>query len=94
MRSVVAVRGIKRQQGIVLQAGTAATAGLDGEADDENRREARADENGDGEDVHAAIGTGGGRTRIARLAIDCAYSPQAGVFGWPGVATAVNLRCA
>ena len=76
----------------MLKAGSAAAAGFDRKADDEDRGEAGADENGDGEDVHGVIGAGGGEGRIARLALDCAYSPQTWIFEWPVAATPTNLR--
>jgi len=56
----------------VLEAGVAAAAGFDGEANDEDRSQAGADENGDGEDVHGLTEAGVGKSRIAWLALDCA----------------------
>ncbi len=57
----------------MLEAGVAAAAGFDGEANDEDSGQAAADENGDSEDVHAVTGAGIGESRIACLALDCAY---------------------
>jgi hypothetical protein len=44
--------GIKGQQGIALEARTPAAISLDGEAHDKNCRQAGANENGDGENLH------------------------------------------
>ena len=64
----------------MLQRGAAGAARFDGEAHDENRREAGADEDGHGEHVHGIIGAGRRESRIARLAFDCAYSAQRAYF--------------
>jgi len=60
--------GIERQQGVAFEAGAPAAIGLDGEANDKNGRQAGADENGDGENLHAVSGAALPETRIAWFA--------------------------
>ena len=60
--------GIERQQGVAFEAGAPAAIGLNGEANDKNGRQAGADENGDGENLHAVSGAALQKLRIAWFA--------------------------
>lgn len=72
--------GVEGDEGVVLEATAAGAARFHGKAHYENRGEARAEEDGNGEDVHAANEAGMGKRCIACLALDCAFC--AGVSEW------------